>query len=390
MPSSDTGSRLRSLECPSCKATTDAHHPHGTCPTCKGPLFATYDLAHLAGKSWWEQLVGREASLWRYRELLPVQSVDVITTLGEGFSPVLSLGRVPECPGVDLLLKDDGGLPTGSFKARGMAVAVSRARELGLHRLFVPSAGNAGVALAAYAARAGLKASVYLPRRAAPTSERAVRLFGAEVVCTGETIREAGEEARRREAGAGSFDMSTLREPYRVEGKKTMAFEIAEQCGSTGLPDVIVYPTGGGTGLVGMHKGFTELRELGLIDREPRLAAVQSSGCAPVVRAIESNAPRVEPWPNPATIAPGLLVPAPFGSEHVLGAIRASKGGAVEVSDPAIISAMSALATRFGFWASPEGAATWAALPGLVERGLVLPEEKLLLYNTGSGLTSHG
>ncbi len=383
---SNTGSRLRSLSCPPCGSSVPADGVHGTCPTCHGPLFATYDLADFRGREWWERIPGRPASLWRYRELLPVRTTESVVTLGEGLSPVLHLGRPAEFPQIDLSVKDDGGLPTGSFKARGMAVAVSRARELGLRRLFVPSAGNAGIALAAYAARAGLSATVYLPRAAAPGSDRAASFLGANVVRAGETIRDAGEEARRREAGTGAFDMSTLREPYRVEGKKTMALEIVEQCGADALPDAIVYPTGGGTGLVGMHKGFAELRELGLVEGEPRLIAVQSTGCAPVVRAIEQGAPRVEPWAEPRTIASGLLVPAPFGSERVLDAIRASKGSAVAVSDSAIASASRTLASRFGLLASSEGAATWAALPELLQRGLVRPDERILLYNTGTGL----
>ncbi len=386
MTSPDTGSILGRLVCPACSADTDPDTVQGTCSTCGGPLLATYELSRLDGKSWWRKVAGRERSLWRYRELLPVRRVSSIASLGEGLSPVLALGPVPEAPGVEVLVKDDGGLPTGSFKARGMAVAVSRARDLGLSRLFVPSAGNAGVALAAYAARAGLHATVYLPRRAAVTSEAGARLYGAEVVRAGETIRDAGEAARTAEKERGSFEMSTLREPYRVEGKKTMALEIAEQAGEAGLPEVVVYPTGGGTGLVGMHKGFTELRELGLIEHEPRLVAVQAAGCAPIVRAIERGSPRAEAWEAPSTVAPGLLVPSPFGSERVLEAIRGSGGDARTVTDAEILEGVLSLAARFGISASPEGAATWAVLPRLLREGVVRSGERVLLYNTGSGL----
>src|SRR5208282_5177348 len=232
-----TGSRLRALECRACCTQADSTRVTGTCPTCGHALFAVYDTSRLDGSSWWSGLSDRPTTLWRYRELLPVQESANITTLGEGGTPILDLGEVPNAPGLRVMAKDDGVIPTGSFKARGMAVAVSRARELGLRELFVPSAGNAGTALAAYSARAGLTARVYLPERTPEPMKRAVRSYGAEVVEVPGTIREAGETARIREKGRGSFDMSTLREPYRVEGKKTMGFEIVEQTGTEGLPD---------------------------------------------------------------------------------------------------------------------------------------------------------
>lgn len=278
-------------------------------------------------------------------------------------------------------------MPTGSFKARGMTVGVSRARELGLRDLYVPSAGNAGTALAAYSARAGLTARVYLPERTPLPMKRAVRSYGAEVVEVPGTIREAGEHARSREKSRGSFDMSTLREPYRVEGKKTMGFEIVEQAGPEELPDAIVYPTGGGTGLVGMAKAFRELRSLGLLDRTPRLYAVQPEGCAPVVRALSEGAPEVTPWPAPATIAPGLLVPAPFSSERILEAVRETRGGGATVGDREILTAMRDLATQYGISASPEAAATFAALPKLEKSGALRSGDRVLLYVTGTGLT---
>jgi len=331
-------------------------------------------------------LADRPASLWRYRELLPVQRAASIVTLGEGFSPILELGEDEWAPGLRLCVKDDGGLPTGSFKARGMAVAVARARELGIRRGFVPSAGNAGVALAAYAARARMGARIYLPSRTSSEMKSAVRAYGAEVVEVEGTIREAGEAARRAETGSGAFDFSTLREPYRVEGKKTMGFEIFEQSGADGRPDAIVYPTGGGTGLVGMHRAFGQLRALGLLSTEPRLIAVQSEGCAPVVRALADGSSRVTPWTEPRTVAPGLLVPQPFSSERVLEAVRESRGCGVGVSDEAILAAVVRLARGHGISASPEGAAPYAALPRLLESGALRPGERVLLYNTGSGL----
>jgi threonine synthase len=381
-----TGSLLSALECRACCTQVDAGGVARTCPTCDQTLFAVYDVTRLDGRTWWDGLPGRPSTLWRYRELLPVQEVENIATLGEGFTPVLDLGEVATAPGVQVMVKDDGTMPTGSFKARGMAVAVSRARELGLRELYVPSAGNAGTALAAYAARAGLTARVYLPERTPVPMKRAVRSYGAEVVEVQGTIREAGELARSREKSRGSFDMSTLREPYRVEGKKTMGFEIVEQTGPGELPDAIVYPTGGGTGLVGMAKAFRELLAVGLLERIPRLCAVQSEGCAPVVRALADGATKVTPWPDPTTIAPGLLVPAPFSSERILEAVRESRGGGATVSDAEIVRAMRDLAIHHGISASPEAAAPFAALPKLLREGAIRSGERVLLYLTGTGL----
>jgi threonine synthase len=337
-------------------------------------------------RDWRETLAHRPTTLWRYRELLPVRSSESIVTLGEGFTPVLSLGPVPEATGIDVWLKDDGGMPTGSFKARGMSVAISRARELGVARCFVPSAGNAGVALAAYAARAGMPARVYLPEATPLAMERACRRYGAEVVKGGRTIREAGESARRAEATGGAFDLSTLREPYRAEGKKTMGLEIWEQMGPNGLPEAILYPTGGGTGIVGMFHAFRELQALGLMERMPRLYAVQPEGCSPIVRALREGQARALPWEGPSTVAPGLLVPSPFGSERILEALRESRGGGITVADRAILQAVEQLARRHGVSASPEGAAPYAALPSLLQSGALHAGERVLLYNTGSGI----
>ncbi len=383
---SETGSLLTRLECRACCSEVDPSQPRGTCPTCGHTLFARYDLDRLSGRSWRDALRDRERSLWRYRELLPVSRTESIASLGEGGSLILPLGSVPEAPGVEVSVKDDGGLPTGSFKARGMAVAVSRAKELGLTDLYVPSAGNAGVALAAYCARAGLKAHVYLPERTPPALRAACASYGAQVTEVPGTIREAGEMARRTERGRGSFDMSTLREPYRVEGKKTMGFEIFEQTHPDRFPDAIVYPTGGGTGLVGMAKAFDELRTIGLLERVPRLCAVQPAGCAPVVRALASGGTKVDPWPEPRTIAPGLLVPSPFDSERILEAVRTTGGAGVTVTDQEIVDGMRSLARRHGISASPEGAAPYGALDRLVRDRAIRPGERVLLYNTGTGI----
>ncbi|HTW39904.1 MAG TPA: threonine synthase [Thermoplasmata archaeon] len=381
-----TGSRLTHLECRSCCAQVDPDRPVGVCPTCGHALFAGYRTDGWDPGPWRAEWPHRVASLWRYRELLPVRRTEDIVTLGEGFSPIVPLVSGADGGGPATSLKDDGGLPTGSFKARGMAVAVSRARELGVRSLFVPSAGNAGVALAAYGARAGLAVRVYLPERTPQPMKDACRLYGAEVLELPGTLREVGAEARTREASSGAFDMSTLREPYRLEGKKTMGFEIFEQCAAEGLPDAILYPTGGGTGLVGMYKAFQELRALGQLEKFPRLYSVQPDGCAPVVRALREGAPRVTPWDHPSTIAPGLLVPAPFASERILEAVRESRGGGVTVSDAEIVDAVRDLARRFGVSASPEGAAPYAALPKLVRDDRIRSDERVLLYNTGTGL----
>jgi threonine synthase len=381
-----TASRLSALECRACGRQTEPAAAVGTCPNCGHTLFALYDTRTWDARAWWNELRSRPGDLWRYRELLPLLDFDRVVTLGEGFTSILDLGPVSGAPDARVFVKDDGAMPTGSFKARGMAVAVSRARELGLRELYVPSAGNAGTALAAYCARAGLTARVYLPERTPVPMKTAVRSYGAQVIEVPGTIREAGEAARAREKGRGSFDMSTLREPYRVEGKKTMGFEIVEQMGPDGLPDAIVYPAGGGTGLVGMAKAFRELRTVGLLEKVPRLYAVQPEGCAPIVRALADGAARVTPWTDPSSIAPGLLVPSPFSSERILEAVRDTRGGGVTVGDREIVSAMRVLAERHGVSASPEAACPYAALPKLVREGAVRPGERVLLYLTGTGL----
>ncbi len=382
----ETGSLLTSLECRACCTEVEADRPATVCPTCGLALFATYRTESLDVGRWRRQLAERAPSLWRYRELLPVRATEHLTTLGEGGTPILPLGPIDEAEGLALSVKDDGGLPTGSFKARGMAVAVSRARELGIGTVFVPSAGNAGVALAAYGARAGRTVRVYLPASTPEPMRRACRRYGAELTTVAGTLREAGAEARRREAGTGAFDLSTLREPYRAEGKKTMGLEIWEQTPGDEFPDAIVYPTGGGTGIVGMDRAFRTLEELGLLDRVPRLYAVQPEGCAPIVRALRTDSPRAEPWETPTTVAPGLTVPAPFSSERILEAIRRSGGSGVTVTDAEIVAAVDTLARRHGVSASPEGAAPYAAIPHLLRERHVRPGERILLYNTGSGI----
>ena len=381
---SATGSLLRTLLCRACRTEVEPDAPVGVCPTCGHTLFAQYAWDRLDGKRWWGDVRQRPPTLWKYRELLPVREERSVVSLGESEGPLLRLSDGTDHPDLELWAKDDGGLPTGSFKARGMAVAVSRARELRIRRLFAPSAGNAGLALAAYGARARIPVTVYLPESVDPRVLEGLARYGAHVVRFGATIREAGAEARRRESDR-SFDLSTMREPYRVEGKKTMAFEIVERFGPSRMPDAIVYPTGGGTGLVGLWKGFEELRSLGLLERSPRLIAVQPTGAAPVVQALREGTSSVSPWTATKTVAPGLAVPAPFASERVLEAVRATGGTGVTVPDEEILAAQRTLAKRHGLSVSLEAAAPWASVPELVRSGAVREGERVLLYHTGRG-----
>ena len=319
----------------------------------------------------------REKDLWRYREVLPVLNPADVCTLGEGFTPLLKMRD-------GTLMKDDGQIPTGTFKARGMAVAVSRAKELGLKKLVVPSAGNAGAALACYAARVGLTARVFIPRETPELIIRECRVYGAEVILVEGNISDAG--AKMREDMGGYFDMSTLKEPYRLEGKKTMGYEIAEQTGFE-LPDVILYPTGGGTGLIGMWKAFDEMEELGWMGQtRPRMFAVQSESCAPVVKAFTSGDDTTDPsFPDGNTVAAGLRVPRPFAGREILEVLRASKGGAVSVPEKEIMESVRSIAKE-GVFACPEGAATLAGYKRLVDIGTIDRCERVLLYNTGTGL----
>jgi len=322
-------------------------------------------------------VAGREKDLWRYREVLPVLEPASVTSLGEGFTPLLTLKD-------GTLMKDDGQIPTGTFKARGMAVAVSKAKELGLKKLVVPSAGNAGAALACYAARAGISAKVFIPRETPELIVRECAIYGAEVILVEGNISDAG--AKMREDMGGYFDMSTLKEPYRLEGKKTMGYEIAEQTGFE-LPEAILYPTGGGTGLIGMWKAFGEMEELGWIGHErPRMFSVQSEACAPVVKAFTSGADNTDPsFPDGLTMAAGLRVPRPFAGREILAVLRESEGGAVSVQEKEIIEAVRSLAKE-GVFACPEGAATLAGYRRLLENGSIDRSERVLLYNTGTGL----
>lgn len=332
-------------------------------------------------------ILARPRGIWRWAELLPVRQPKFRLTLGEGDARLLPARRLGSARGLtNLYIKDESTNPTGSFKARGLAVAVARAIELKQHEFVIPTAGNAGSALAFYAARAGVKAHVFMPKDAPLANQAEVKLAGADLQLVdgliNDAARQAGDLARKKHW----FDVSTFKEPYRVEGKKTMGLELAEAF-NWQLPDVIIYPTGGGTGLVGMWKAFAELEKLGWISgKRPRMVSVQAEGCAPVVQAFRSGAERTEPWQNAHTIASGLRVPVVFADRLILQALRESNGTALTVSDTGIIQAQKEIAQLDGIFAAPEGAACWAGLQHLLDNGWLQPEEKIVLYNTGSGL----
>jgi threonine synthase len=349
-------------------------------------LFARYSLDEIAGRLMRDDLNSRVRSMWRYAELLPVNSASNVVTLGEGFTPILQLKREGEAVGLEhLLMKNDGLVPTGTFKARGMASAISKCKELGVRTVAVATAGNAGAAMSAYASRANVESYVFMPKSTPAPIRLECEIYGAHVTLVDGSISDAGSELEKVR-GNGWMILSTMKEPYRVEGKKTMGFEIAEQLKWV-LPDVIVYPTGGGTGIVGMWKAFDELEELGWISgKKPRLVSVQSSGCAPVVKAIEEGRDACDVWANAHTIAAGLEVPKAYGDYLILRALRSSSGTAVSVSDREILESMKQLAKREGLWVCPEGAATRACLPRLIENGLIDKQETVLLYNTGLGI----
>ena len=324
--------------------------------------------------------------MWRYREWLPLADGEAPVTLGEGGTPLLLVPRLAAKHGFrDLRVKEEGANPTGSFKARGLATAVTRAALAGAKRLVVPTAGNAGVALAAYAARAGLAARVYAPATTPPAILGQIRSFGGDLVLVNGHIGDCGKAARAYAAETGAVDVSTLREPYRIEGKKTLGLELAEQLGWT-MPDAIVYPTGGGTGLIGMWKAFAELTSAGWLQgKPPRMYSVQAAGCAPVVRGFEAGADRCSPWPDPQTIAAGLRVPAPLGDRLMLRALRDSGGGAVAVTDVLLAAAARDLQTLEGIDAAPEGGASLAGAIALKARGVLRADDRVVIFNTGAG-----
>lgn len=374
------------LECSACGARRAPDGFPTVCDACGAPWLVRYDRTPpaLALQSEWAR---RPRGMWKFREVMPLLAGEDPVTLGEGETPLLRTRRLGERLGAsDVWVKDEAVNPTGSFKARGLSAAVTRAVAAGASRFTLPTAGNAGVAAAAYGARAGVSVRVYAPRTTPAPLLGQMTAYGADLVTVDGHIGDCGQLSRAYAAETGALDLSTLREPYRIEGKKTLGFEIAEQFGWT-QPAAIVYPTGGGTGLIGMWKAFLELAAAGWVQGPmPRFFTVQSTGCAPVVRAFDAGAETTEPWPDPWTVASGLRVPGPLGGRLMLRALRESRGGAVAVSDEALLEGQRWLASLEGVDACPEGGAAVAAARILLDRGVVGRDERLVLFNTGAGV----
>ena len=376
------------LECGRCATPHEADRVQGTCRRCGSPLLARYDLERLGHDLTKDEVARRRPDMWRYHELLPVGSAENVITLGEGMTPLLALPTLGAQIGLPrLLMKDEGSLPTGSFKARGAAVGVSRARELGVTSIAMPSNGNAGAAWAAYAARAGLEAYVVMPADAPQITRRECVAAGARLQVVDGHIGDAGAIVAEAVRTGEWFDASTLKEPYRIEGKKTLGLEIAEQLGWR-VPDAIVYPTGGGVGIIGIYKALRELQAIGWIEPGalPRLVSVQAAGCAPIVRAFEAGATSSEPWVDPHTIAFGITVPKALGDFLVLESVYETGGCALAVEDEALLSGVHELARAEGAFICPEGGATVAAAARLRARGWLREDDEVVLLNTGTGI----
>ena len=385
------------LECALCGLRHEAAVLQNLCTACGKPLLVRYDLDAAAKTLTCESLKPRESNLWRYREVLPVENADNIVSLGEGWTPLFKVDRLAASLPVklDLFIKDEGQNPTQSFKARGMTAAISMANELGVKRLAVPSAGNAAGALAAYAAKAGMEAFIFMPSDTPRANIVECQQTGAHVTLVDGLITDCGKIIAERKEAEGWFDVSTLKEPYRVEGKKTMGYELFEQFSSIqnpkskiqNLPDVILYPTGGGTGLIGMWKAFDEMEQMGWIgSKRPRMISVQSETCAPIVRAFHAGERFADEFENAATVASGLRVPKAIGDFLILDAIRASGGTAVSVTDAELVAAVGEIGAATGIFAAPEGAACLPALRKLIDQNLVKEGETVVIFNTGSGV----
>ncbi|MEE2700650.1 MAG: threonine synthase [Chloroflexota bacterium] len=378
-------SYISHLECTACQKTYSSDDPHRTCQDCGKVLYARYDLAAARNAVDKYAIASRPATMWRYYEVMPVRDQDNVVTLGEGMTPLIharNLGAQLGCP--NLYIKDEGGNPTGSFKARGISAAVSKAKELGLSKLTMPSAGNAAGALAAYCARGGIEAHVFMPRDAPIANQQESVDYGAYLTLVDGLIGDAGRISREKAGQLGLFDVSTLQEPYRAEGKKTMGYELAEQLGWR-TPDAIIYPTGGGTGIVGIWKAFKEMIALDWIEEiTTKMISVQSEGCAPIVQAFHSGATHAEVWERATTLAAGIRVPSAIGDYLILQALRDSGGTAVTVSDREILDDVKAMASSEGIYPAPEGAATLAGLRKLLNDGTLGPDSTIVLMNTGS------
>lgn len=390
------------LECALCGLRHEAHQLQNLCVKCGKPLLVRYDLSFASQTLTLANLAERESSLWRYREVLPVEDWNNVVSFGEGWTPLLSAHRLAATLPVEisLFIKDEGQNPTQSFKARGMTAAISMAKELGVTKVAVPSAGNAAGAMAAYAARAGMEAHIFMPADTPKANVIECRKTGAFVTLVDGLITDCGKIVGERKGSEGWFDVSTLKEPYRVEGKKTMGYELAEQMprgsasksnfpdgGKLKLPDVILYPTGGGTGLVGMWKAFDEMEQMGWIGAErPRMVSVQSETCAPIVRAFREGDRFADEFENAATVASGLRVPKAIGDFLILDALRESQGTAVAVSDAELLAAVAEIGAAEGIFAAPEGAACLPALRKLMADGFIEKGESVVIFNTGSGI----
>jgi threonine synthase len=380
-------SALSHLDCPRCGIWHDADRVQGTC-SCGSPLLARYGLRQVARQVSPGEIAGRPADLWRYHELLPVRQAAHVVSLGEGMTPLLPMPNIGQALGVPgLLMKDEGVLPAGTFKARGAAVGISRAAELGVAAIAMPTNGNAGAAWSAYAARAGMRSLIVMPAAAPLVTRAECAAAGAELYLTGGGIADAGQlVAEALSQRPGYQNAATLQEPYRIEGKKTMGLEIAEQLGWQ-MPGVIVYPAGGGVGIIGIHKALRELTELGWVTGDlPRLVAVQPEGCAPIVKAFQAGATHSEPWPDPTTAAFGLTVPKALGDFLILGALYATGGTAVAVTDEALLADQRAVARLEGSLICPEGAACFAAIRHLRASGWLSETDQVVALNTGTGL----
>ncbi len=374
------------LECGYCGKIYDKNKLWNLCSDCNKPLLARYDLESARKNFTKDKLKNRESTLWRYNEMLPVLDTKFRLSLGEGLTPLIHSSRLGEEVGMkNLFIKDEGMNPTTSFKARGLCLAISKAKELGVKEVSIPSAGNAAGAMSAYAALAGMKSFVFMPKDVPQPFIAECKALGAEVTLVDGLITNCGKLAAEGVKKFGRFDVSTLKEPYRIEGKKTMGYEVAEQmCWE--LPDVIIYPTGGGTGLIGMWKAFDEMEKLEWIgSKRPRMVSVQSTGCAPMVKAFNDGKEFAEMWSGAKTIADGLRVPTAVGDFLILRAIKESNGTAIAVSDEEIFESTNTIGKTEGIFAAPEGGATLAALKNLLNSGWIKKNESVVLFNTGSG-----
>ena len=382
-----TNSTFSHLECSKCGVKYSKTELHNLSPCCTLPLFPQYDLEKAKSILHKRDLKSRESNMWRYREIMPVEFKENIISLGEGWTPLVQANRLGGSLGFsNLYLKNESINPTGSFKDRGMSVAISKAKEFHLKNIAIPTAGNAGGSAAAYAAKAGQEAFIFMPNDTPKAFQVECDQYGAHVEMIDGLISDCGKIVGERKEKEGWFDISTLKEPYRVEGKKTMGYELAEQF-NWDLPDVIIYPTGGGTGLIGMWKAFDEMETMGWIgSHRPKMISVQAKGCSPIVDAFDQGLDCAQPFQNPKTSALGLRVPSAVGDFLILNSIRQSEGVALSVTDNELMTGTKQIGSSEGIFSAPEGGATVAALPKLLDRGIIKPNDRIVLFITGSGL----